>query len=83
MQYFHKKVIMSSRFAPRLIVSSLPWALCIEPWHSRTASDDKEYHTANQLQKKCRNEDTRTFTIDLFVTHGSEKQCSNWVAQKK
>ena len=35
---------------------------------------DKEYHTANQLQKKCRKRGyTRTFTIDLFVTHGSEK----------
>ena len=28
-------------------------------------------------------EDRITFTIDLFVTHGSEKLCSNWAALKK
>ena len=28
-------------------------------------------------KRSAGNEDTRTFTIDLFVTHGSEKPCWN------
>ena len=33
--------------------------------------------------KNAGNKDTRTFTIDLFMIHGSENPCWNWIVQKK
>ena len=34
----------------------------------------KEYHTANQLQRRCQNKSMKTFTIDLFVTSSSGRR---------
>ena len=43
---------------------------------------DQEYHTSNQLQKKCRKR--RFLNIhDRFIRDGSEKPCWNWIVQKK
>ena len=55
--------------------------------HTVTDTERKKVikNTTLQINSKrsAGNEDTRTFTIDLFVTHGSEKPCWNWVALKK
>ena len=49
--------------------------------HMVTGTERKKVieNTTLQINSKrsARNEDTRTFTIDLFVTHGSEKPCWN------
>ena len=47
--------------------------------HSGTGRKKVIKNTILQINSKrsAGNEDTRTFTIDLFVTHGSEKPCWN------
>ena len=55
--------------------------------HTVTDTERKKVieNTTLQINSKrsAGNEDTRTFTIDLFVTHGSEKPCWNQIVQKK
>ena len=55
--------------------------------HTVTGTERKKVikNTTLQINSKrsVGNDDSQTFTIDLFVTHGSEKPCWNWVPLKK
>ena len=62
---------------------SIPEVLHQEgPDHMVTGTERKTVIENITLQinskRSAGNEDIRTFTIDLFVTHGSEKPCWNW-----
>ena len=55
--------------------------------HTVTGTGRKKVLEKTILQinskRSAGNEDTRTFTIDLFVTHGSEKPCWNWIVREE